>query len=1386
MNHRINVLPVFPSRLIFVSNCRKGRRWLFCLFFIYTTIFALNSSRAAVLSWSGGGANANWNNTANWGFAGIPANGDTVVFPASQPNQLNTNNIAGLVLNQIRFAGASGGYDLRGNAFTLTDSIWATNTTGANTIRNSITLATGNVLMVVSNGVSLTLDGNLSGNVGVTKTGSGTLLYQCTGNDTYTGSTWVSGGTLQLNCSGVNAISGPLVIGDDTGSGSPTVVDLQPAELENLPSVTVNRNGLLDLNGFNEPVLTQNLTLSAGTISTGAGTLTLAANSTITLPLSFSQSDESYIKGNLNTASGTLTIQGTGLYGGLFFWCNVNGLANIVQTNAYIIWNGNNTYTGNYTANGAGEIALYAPQALGNTNNALTLNDNTAVGLYSQINVTNQSVTLNGTHNGSNGYNMNVHDPGLCSWHANFTNNLGFNIAMYTNAALNLVGPISGPGDLTELGFGMLTLSGTNANTYTGTTTVAGGTLLLGKPAYVEAVRGPLVIGTGNTVRLLNSGQIWNGSTPVMLADSSLLDLNGFADWVGPINLQGAQITMGASGFLYFSGDITVNASSVTQSVISGSGSIWGLILTITNTGHNYSPDLWLSANLTSGGPTNGLIKTGAGEVTLTGNNSFTGSVTVNGGSLWAQTSTALGNTNAPATVNNGGSLFLDGTGLDFGLKPLILNGSGYYFGALICQGSSSWEGPITLATDSTIYQFAASSLTLNGQISGFGSYIKSGPGTNTLAGVGSNPYWGQTFVNDGTLNLGSVSWSIGVGTLNIGDGIGSPGSAIVREFSYNQIYHSSVIINSDGFLDLNGYNDIIGPIVTLNGGANIQNFGAGMLTLVDGTTLGVFGGDSSISGNLNVGSTNTTCVWTNTGSLAMNASVSGAATILKTGGGMTYLVASNSFTGLFVVQQGYLDVMNNYALGSTASGTVVSNGATLWLGDLYGGNYGITNETLTLNGAGAPGSWGALDVEHGTNTWAGPIILNANSTIAAYIPGSQLHLNGPISGAGGVELIGAYSGGGTQFFEGSAANTYSGLTTMDAGNTLLLNKSISANAVKGNLVVNGTVRLGNSEQIAPTADVLVNGGGLFDFGPFYQDLNTLRGTGSVTFGVGGYLAIGASGGSSEFDGLISGTGYPGGYTVGKFGPGTFTMTGNNTYQNGSYVYGGKLIINGSQPQSPVYVGSGATLGGSGTVGTIAADGIVSPGHSPGILNSSNVTFSSAGSLAVTLNGTNAGTGYSQLNVTGTVSLASALLQVSAGTVGAVNSHYTILNNDSSDPITGIFNGLPEGSQLVANNGANFIISYQCGSGNDVVLTQTSLPPPPKATGIVQLTGGSIQLNGSGITNLAYTVWANTNLATTNWISIGAAVAPASNNTFQFIDLNATNFNRRFYRFSWP
>ena len=977
---------------------------------------------AAILSWSGGGANAYWNNSDNWGYAGTPANGDTLIFSASQPNLLNTNNIAGLTLNQIRFVGAGGGYDLRGNAFTLTNSITATNTAGANTIENNITLATANVLIVVSNGVSLTLDGNLSGSVGVNKAGLGTLTYQATGDNTYTGTTLVSGGILQFNVAAANAIIGPLVIGDGTGANSPTVVDLQGFEMNLLPSVIINKNSTLNLNNFSEPFFSTNLTLSGGTITTGSGTLYLFANSTITV----AGYGASYIYGNLN-GNGTLTIQGNGA--ALNVNATVSGSANIVQNGCLgTAWYSANTYSGNFTVNDCSSVNLTSSLALGNTNNAMTLNGQASVQITANINITNQSLTINST----NPYALYVYGTSTNSWQANFTLGSACTMDVETNCALNLIGPIGGSGGVTKIGQGRLVYAGTNNNTYAGVTTVnqgeldlakSGGVVVLAIPAY-----GPgLVIGDGvdaAIVRNYGSAQIW-GFAPMTITNSGVWDLNNYYDSAAPLTLNGGQITTG-SGFC--------------------------------------------------------------------------------------------------AMIN----------------------------------------------------------------------------------------------------------------TVNVG-------------------------------------------------------------------------GNSTVSGNVRLDSP--TVVFSDNGYLYMNASVSGYAAnygLAKAGVGYMYLSASNSYGGLTQVQGGWLYVENPLALGGTNSGTVVASGASLVLD----GNVCVTNEALTLNGLGAGSGWGALDVESGIHTWVGPVTNNANSTLDAWNSGSELHINGPISGAGGLELFGNSPGGGSHYFEGSAANTYAGTTTVDAGTTLLLNKPAYTITIPGNLVIYGTVYLGANRQMGNNVDVLVNSSGLFDLGIYYDSVNTLRGSGTVNFGSGGYIYLGFNNGSSTFDGSFTGIGYASGWTVGKTGSGTFTMTGNNTFSAGAtHVYAGKMVINGSQPQSPVIVDSGATLGGSGTVGAIEADGAISPGSSPGILTSSNVTFTASGTFTVDLTGPTPGVGYDQLNVRGTNTLANATLTVlpAFNTPVAIGQKFVIINNDLSDAITGTFSGLAEGATNTVG-GYKFAISYAGGTGNDVMLTLTALP----------------------------------------------------------------------------
>src|SRR5207253_7981730 len=136
----------------------------------------------------------------------------------------------------------------------------------------------------------------------------------------------------------------------------------------------------------------------------------------------------------------------------------------------------------------------------------------------------------------------------------------------------------------------------------------------------------------------------------------------------------------------------------------------------------------------------------------------------------------------------------------------------------------------------------------------------------------------------------------------------------------------------------------------------------------------------------------------------------------------------------------------------------------------------------------------------------------------------------------------------------------------------------------------------------------------------------------------------------------------------------------------------------------------GGTLGGTGTVGAITSTvsgGTVSTGSpetSPGILNSGNLNLAALGtrSFVVQLNGTTAGSGYDQLNVTGTVNLTGATLSGTVGFTPTAGQQFTIINNDGADAVTGTFNGLAEGA-AVTLGGKHFTISYVGGSGNDVV-----------------------------------------------------------------------------------
>ena len=208
--------------------------------------------------------------------------------------------------------------------------------------------------------------------------------------------------------------------------------------------------------------------------------------------------------------------------------------------------------------------------------------------------------------------------------------------------------------------------------------------------------------------------------------------------------------------------------------------------------------------------------------------------------------------------------------------------------------------------------------------------------------------------------------------------------------------------------------------------------------------------------------------------------------------------------------------------------------------------------------------------------------------------------------------------------------------------------------------------------------------------------------TGNATFDV-------TSGGTLTVPGNIG----AGSASLTKDGDGVMIIEGTSSYTGTTFVTAGKLLVNGDlTSSSTIDVQTGAVLGGNGTLGPIVVGptSTFSPGNSPDTITVSSLTLSSGAGYLEELFGNTPGngtTGYDKTIVTaGPVVLSNANLTVSLGggyTPGA-GDVFTVIDNQSSSPVSGTFNGLAEGA-LVSSGGSMFRISYVGGDGNDVTLT---------------------------------------------------------------------------------
>jgi len=456
--------------------------------------------------------------------------------------------------------------------------------------------------VITNSGVSLQINGGISGTGGLTKTGAGTLTFAGPDSNTYSGATTVRGGVLQLNKPGLIAIQGSsLTIGDSSdGSATDTVRYLAGSQMSVGVDIFLNRTGLLDLNGFTDDL--GDLNLTGGQIQTGEGTLQMSGNVTAIGDSSGFSFFPAQISGKLSlgTSIRTFTVNNNGFLLGLpddlIVDAVVSGTGGITKAGAgEMELNGANTYSGATTVN-AGTLVLGANSALGTASPGTVVNNDARVRLPGGLSVASEPLTLNSTASNPGA----LFGTGVSNfWGGNIFLNQTTHIGVETNSVLNLGGLISGPGDLEKQDDGELIFTGASSNTYSGLTTISGGTLFCNKSGFGGAIPGDVFVGDGV------------GGTNADILLYSLF-----------------QLTPGANVRVNSSGRYIVGADTIGS--LAGDGNVDILTTgTLTVGGNNASTEF--SGVISDGGA---LTKAGTGVFALSGNNTYTGDTTVQAGTL--------------------------------------------------------------------------------------------------------------------------------------------------------------------------------------------------------------------------------------------------------------------------------------------------------------------------------------------------------------------------------------------------------------------------------------------------------------------------------------------------------------------------------------------------------------------------------------------------------------------------------------------------------------------------------------------------------------------------------------------------------------------------------
>ncbi|EAU2361023.1 fibronectin-binding autotransporter adhesin ShdA [Salmonella enterica] len=547
---------------------------------------------------------------------------------------------------------------------------WYAGANSARAAHGTFTVDADSTFTVTSELDETTANSNWGGSK-LTKQGDGTLILSNTGNDY--GDTEIDGGILAAK----DAAS--LGTGDVTIAESATLA-LSQGTLDN----NVTGEGQIVKSGSDELIVTGDNNYSGGTTISG-GTLT-------------ADHADSLGSGDIDN-SGVLKVGEGELENTLF------GSGSLVKTGTgELTLSSDNTYSGGTTISGGTLTADHADSlGSGDIDNSGVLQvgegelENTLSGSGSLVKTGTGELTLSGDNTYSGG--TTITGGTLTADHAD---SLG--TGAIANSGVLQVGEgelentLSGSGSLVKTGTGELTLSGDN--TYSGGTTITGGTLTadhadsLGTGAIANS--GVLQVGEGELENTLS------GTGSLVKTGTGELTLSGDNSYSGGTTISDGTLTADhadslGSGDIDNSGVLKVGEGEL-ENTLSGSGS---------------------------------LVKTGTGELTLSGdNNTYSGDTTIADGTLIAANVNALGSGN----IDNSGTLMLDANGAfelanvttHSGATTALAAGSTLDAGQLTQEDGSTLSIDLGAATDEAM--ITADSVTLGGtlNVTGIGSVTDS------------------------------------------------------------------------------------------------------------------------------------------------------------------------------------------------------------------------------------------------------------------------------------------------------------------------------------------------------------------------------------------------------------------------------------------------------------------------------------------------------------------------------------------------------------------------------------------------------------------------------------------------------------------------------------